>query len=425
MSLAAKELPVAANRPVAAHGGVYGKTILTLALVLRLGVVSMVLFCYPRNWLFSKAPDLGFLANSLSSGHGLSSPFGGSTGPTAFLAPGYPAILGLIFRLFGSYSFASAAAIMGLQTVFAVWTVAMIMRVARRIFGPPTANLAGAFWAISPPLIWLPAILWETGLSTLLLIGMVALAIHAVSKPGKDLWVVMGASCGLAMLVNPSLTLALFAILGWTVYQTRPRLRNGHWVCWLTLLAVFAPWPLRNARVLHAFIPLRSNFGYELWQGNHPGATGVFDARLEPLQNKREYADYAAKGEVAYMDNKSTEAKAYIHAQPGTFIRLSTERVVRFWTGAGSADNSGAVEAHTVVTSLLGLVGLAAMFKQRSAKVRARAMLFLLPIIVFPLPYYITHPDFRFRLLLDPLLTILSAYAVTQASSYWKSRREA
>jgi hypothetical protein len=425
MSLAAKELPVAANRPVAAHGGVYGKTILTLALVLRLGVVSMVLFCYPRNWLFSKAPDLGFLANSLSSGHGLSSPFGGSTGPTAFLAPGYPAILGLIFRLFGSYSFASAAAIMGLQTVFAVWTVAMIMHVARRIFGAPTANLAGAFWAISPPLIWLPAILWETGLSTLLLIGIVALAIHAVSKPGKDLWVVMGASCGLAMLVNPSLTLALFAILGWTVYQTRPRLRNGHWVCWLTLLAVFAPWPLRNARVLHAFIPLRSNFGYELWQGNHPGATGVFDARLEPLQNKREYADYAAKGEVAYMDNKSTEAKAYIHAQPGTFIRLSTERVVRFWTGAGSADNSGAVEAHTVVTSLLGLVGLAAMFKQRSAKVRARAMLFLLPIIVFPLPYYITHPDFRFRLLLDPLLTILSAYAVTQASSYWKSRREA
>jgi hypothetical protein len=425
MSLAAKELPVAANRPVAAHGGVYGKTILTLALVLRLGVVSMVLFCYPRNWLFSKAPDLGFLANSLSSGHGLSSPFGGSTGPTAFLAPGYPAILGLVFRLFGSYSFTSAAAIMGLQTVFAVWTVAMIMHVARRIFGAPTANLAGAFWAISPPLIWLPAILWETGLSTLLLIGMVALAIHAVSKPGKDLWVVMGASCGLAMLVNPSLTLALFAILGWTVYQTRPRLRNGHWVCWLTLLAVFAPWPLRNARVLHAFIPLRSNFGYELWQGNHPGATGVFDARLEPLQNKREYADYAAKGEVAYMDNKSTEAKAYIHAQPGTFIRLSTERVVRFWTGAGSADNSGAVEAHTVVTSLLGFVGLAAMFKQRSAKVRARAMLFLLPIIVFPLPYYITHPDFRFRLLLDPLLTILSAYAVTQASSYWKSRREA
>jgi hypothetical protein len=425
MSLAAKELPVAAARPVAAGGGVYGKTILTLALVLRLGVVSMVLFCYPRNWLFSKAPDLGFLAHSLSSGHGLSSPFGGSTGPTAFLAPGYPAILGLIFRLFGSYSFASAAAIMGVQTVFAVWTVAMIMHVARRIFGVRTANLAGTFWAISPPLIWMPAVLWETGLSTLLLIGMVALAIHAENNPGKGLWVVIGGYCGLAMLVNPSLMAALFVILGWTIYQSRPVWRSAPWICWLTLLAVFAPWPLRNARVLHTFIPLRSNFGYEIWQGNHPGATGVFEARLEPLQNKNEYADYAAKGEVAYMDNKSALAKAYIRAQPGRFIRLSAERVVRFWTGAGSADNSGAVEAHTVVTSLLGLVGLAALFKQRRAKDRARAMLFLLPIVVFPLPYYITHPDFRFRLLLDPLLTILSAYAVTQASSYWKTRHKA
>jgi 4-amino-4-deoxy-L-arabinose transferase-like glycosyltransferase len=425
MSMAGKELPVAAARPITVSEGVYGKTILAVALVLRLGVVSMVLFCYPRNWLFSKAPDLGFLANSLSSGHGLSSPFGGSTGPSAFLAPGYPAILGLVFRLFGSYSFTSAAAIMGLQTAFALLTVAMIIHVARRVFGAPTANLAGAFWALSPPLIWMPAILWETGLSALLLIGMVALAIHAASNPGKGLWVVMGAYCGLAMLVNPSLMPALFAILVWTIYQIRPVWRYGPWICWLTLFAVFAPWPLRNAQVLHAFIPLRSNFGYELWQGNHPGAVGVFDARLEPLQNKLEYADYAAKGEVAYMNDKSTQAKAYIRAEPGRFIRLSAERVVRFWTGAGSADNSGAVEAHTIVTSLLGLVGLAALFERRRAKDRARAMLFLLPIVVFPLPYYITHPDFRFRLLLDPLLTILSAYAVTRASLYWKTKPKA
>jgi hypothetical protein len=420
MNQVARKLAILATRPAATDGRLYGKTILALALVLRLGVVSMVLFCYPRNWLFSKAPDLGFLAHSLSSGHGLSSPFGGSTGPTAFLAPGYPTILALTFRLFGSYSFASAAAIMGLQTLCAVLTVAMIMQVASRSFGAPTANLAGAFWAVSPPLIWLPAVLWETGLSTLLLIGMVALAIQAMNSPGKGLWVVMGTYCGLAMLVNPSLMPALFTVLGWTIYQTRSAWHSAPWICWLTMLAVFAPWPLRNARMLHAFIPLRSNFGYELWQGNHPGATGVFDARLEPLQNKYEYADYAAKGEVAYMNKKSALAKAFIRAQPGTFIRLSAERVVRFWTGAGSEANSGAVEAHTVVTSLLGLVGLGALFIRHGGKNRAMAMLFLLPILVFPLPYYITHPDFRFRLLLDPLLTILSAYAVTQASSHWK-----
>ena len=253
--------------------------ILAVALALRLAVVGIVLFSYPRQWLFSKAPDLGYLACSLSSGHGLSSPFGGSTGPTAFLAPGYPGIVGLVFYLFGSYSLASAALIMGLQTMFGVLTVAAIMRVAGQLFGTATAKLAGIFWAVSPPLLWLPAVLWDTSLSALLLIGVVVLALRCVERPGNGLWAAMGGYCGLAMLVNPSLTLALFAVLGWSAWQTHSR----GWICWLVLLAVFAPWPVRNARMLDAFIPLRSNFGYEVWQGNHNGASGMFDAQARAV----------------------------------------------------------------------------------------------------------------------------------------------
>jgi len=41
--------------------------------------------------------------------------------------------------------------------------------------------------------------------------------------------------------------------------------------------------------------------------------------------------------------------------------------------------------------------------------------LFLLPLILFPLPYYITHAEFRYRLVVDPLLTILGAYAVSES----------
>ena len=196
-------------------------------------------------------------------------------------------------------------------------------------------------------------------------------------------------------------------------------------MCVLVLLAVFAPWPIRNARVLHAFIPLRSNFGYEVWQGNHPGATGLFDRTIEPLRNKQEYSDYAAKGEVVYMRDKGTLARDYIRAHPGEFLRLSAKRVARFWTGAGSAVNSGVVELHAVLTSLLGLSGLAALWRRRRVKDRGRAVLFLLPLLVFPLPYYITHAEFRFRLVLDPLLTILGAYAITRVGSYWQITRGA
>jgi hypothetical protein len=79
------------------------------------------------------------------------------------------------------------------------------------------------------------------------------------------------------------------------------------------------------------------------------------------------------------------------------------------------------VEGHVMLTSLLGLSGLAALFKRH----RAAAMLFLLPLLLFPLPYYITHPESRFRLVLDPLLTILSAYAVTRVGAFWKFARDA
>ena len=387
--------------------------ILALALSLRLMVVSIVVFFYPRNWLFSKAPDLVFLADSLRQGHGLCSPFGGSTGPSAFVAPGYPAILGFLFFVFGSHTAAAGAAMMALQLLFALMTVALILRIADRRFGRATARLAGVFWAASPPLLWLPVVLWETSLSILLLTGMVALALDGLGHAGPWYWPGVGVYCGAAMLVNPSLAPALCAMLGWTIYQAPTK----SLLCWLTLLAVFAPWPLRNAYALHAFIPFRSNFGYELWQGNHEGASGRFEATLEPLKNRQEYASYAAQGELVYMRRKASLAHSYIRAHPGVFLKRSAERAIRFWAGAGSLENNPLVAVHAIVTSLLGWAGVALVYRQD----RRLALLFLLPLFLFPLPYYLTHPDFRFRLVLDPLLTILSAYAVVRSHTLLKT----
>ena len=63
-----------------------------------------------------------------------------------------------------------------------------------------------------------------------------------------------------------------------------------------------------------------------------------------------------------------------------------------------------------MTTTLFGLWGAGLMLWRR----RADAALFVLPLVVFPLPYYLTHPDFRFRLVLEPVMIALGAYAVTQ-----------
>ncbi len=366
---------------------------------------------FPHNWLYSRGIELGTLAQSLVAGQGLSSPFGGSTGPTALLAPGYPAIIALFFRIFGSFTFTAAIAVMAMQLVFSLLTVFFIMQVARRSFGIRTANMSGGFWAVSLPLIWMPTIFWETCLSTLLLVGMMALALHCERTPSGPLWALMGAYSGLAGLVNPSLLPALLAVMGWAAWQTRKTLRYLP-VALLALSLVFAPWPIRNARVLHAFIPLRSTVGFELWVGNRAGASGFLDESQFPIFNRWEYDQYAAKGEVAYMRDKSGLAEAYIRAHPAAFLRLSVVRFFRFWTGTGNKDGSVFFSLHAVLTTSLGFMGIWRLLREGRLRLGA---LFLLPLTVFPLPYYITHAEFRYRLVVDPLLTILAAYALTSS----------
>ena len=384
--------------------------ILSLALLARLFILWFVVARFPHNWLYTRGIELGTLAQSLVAGQGLSSPFGGSTGPTALLAPGYPAIIALFFRIFGSFTFTAAIAVMGMQLLFSVTTVLLIMHVGQVCFGNRTAHLAGTFWAVSLPLIWMPTIFWETCLSTLLLLGMMALALRCEQQPSRYFWALMGAYCGLAALVNPALLLALLATLGWAWWQTRKTFLYSPLLSLLVLLLVFAPWPIRNARGLGAFIPLRSTVGLELWMGNRVGATGFLEEAQFPLFNRREYDQYAAKGEVAYMQDKSSLAKAYIRAHPGTFLRLSMVRFRRFWTGTGNKDGSVFFALHAILTTSLGAMGIWRLCKSGQISL---AVLFLLPLMLFPLPYYITHAEFRYRLVIDPLLTILAAYAVS------------
>ena len=383
--------------------------ILGVALLLRFLAFWFVVTRFPHDWMYSHGIELGTLAQSLAAGRGLDSPFGGSTGPTALLAPGYPALISVLFRIFGSLTFPAAIAVILMQLLFSVVTVLLIMMVAQRCFDSRTADLAGVFWAVSLPLLWMPEIFWETCLSTLLLVGMIALALRCERKPSRSLWALMGAYCGLGALVNPALLISLLGLLAWAAWQTRKTLRYWPLLSFLTLLLVFAPWPIRNALALGAFIPLRSTIGLELWMGNRSGATGLLDESVFPIFNRWEYDQYVAKGEVAYMRDKSALARAYIRAHPDAFLRLSGIRFIRFWTGNGSRNGSVIFILHAVLTTALGTLGGWHLWQRRRLRLAA---LFLLPLILFPLPYYITHAEFRYRLVVDPLLTILAAHAV-------------
>ncbi len=405
----------------AATPGLYLKSILALAAGLRLAAIAFQLASGPATHFFNRVGEVSFLAESLLSGHGLSSPWGPpATGPSAFLAPGYPLLIAAIFRILGAFSPASAIAIMLLQAGFGVFTVWIVVRIAAREFGPLTANIAGAFLAVGLPFLWLPAVFWDTSLCLLLLAISLALALRCARQPTHANWAFIGISACITLLINPSLALTLAALFLWTLYQARRSSLLHPLLAVLLLLAIYSPWPIRNARVLHAFIPLRSNLGFELWKGNRPGAAAIDDAVIYPVFNRAEFDAYAAQGEVAYMRAKSTLGRQEIEAHPDAFLRLTLRRFARYWTGTGSEPPAPILAAHEIATTLLALLGFAFLVRARRFSL---AILLALPLLLFPLPYYITHAELRFRILLEPVTTLLAAHAVGQLAGVIFARR--
>lgn len=394
---------------------IYGAALLMRLLAMWSGITS-----HPHTWLFSHPWEMGLLATSLLHHQGYSSPFGVPTGPTAFIAPGYPTLIAGIFAVFGIDTFASALVIMGMHIALSLVTIWLIMHVAEKAFDRRTATLAGAFWAVSLPLIFIPEIFWETSFSAACIIGAIVLALYLCKSPNVKAWVGFGACCAVMALINPALLFSLIAILGWLAWQSRPQSWRRPLLALVTLLLVFSPWPIRNAYRFHAFIPLRSTVGFELWMGNRPGANGRLDESIFPMFNKPELASYIAKGEVAYVQDKSDLAWAYIRSNPGWFADMTIRRIVRFWIGTGNKDTSSTFVVHGLLTTCFGFAGLALAWWRGK---RSFAMLAILPMLLFPLPYYVTHAEFRYRLNIDPLMTVLAAYAVTQLAAYFARRR--
>src|SRR5215467_12860808 len=90
--------------------------------------------------------ETGRVAHSLALSQGFSSPWPGTSGPTATVAPVYPLILAGVFRVFGMFSVGSALAILGLNSLFSALTVFPVYGLAEKVFGESTARWAGWTW---------------------------------------------------------------------------------------------------------------------------------------------------------------------------------------------------------------------------------------------------------------------------------------
>jgi hypothetical protein len=275
--------------------------------------------------------------------------FPGIEGPSAHVAPLYPALLAILYSLFGIGTFAAAIA----QTAFAILVTASLCALlpyaARKLeLGEGSGVLAGLFLAIAPLNLWVETSgSWEQPLASLTVLGLLL----GFSKQSRTGWKIgpslffLGILFGLAGLLSPGLVPAgILIILGEFLSKKEHRSSIVRASLILALLGavVTGPWILRNYRTFGAFIPIRGNLGLELALGNHDQANGKTFAigwedpadpiqRIHPFNSDSTRARLAEVGEVEFMKEKLHTSLEWIKEHPGRTAELTGRRFVLFW----------------------------------------------------------------------------------------------
>src|SRR6202046_202529 len=369
--------------------------------------------------------ETGNIAMALATGKGYSSPMRSDTGPTAWLAPVYPLMLAGIFCVFGVFTLHSFYAAAALNIIFSAATCVPIYFAGRRIGGLGAASVAAWVWAVFPNAIVIPfQWIWDTSLTALLAATILWATLALDETRRMRDWCAYGFLWGFTLLTNPALATTLPFLLGWAVYRER---RSGHGLGRLfagpaaalgVAVLCCVPWTVRNYAEFHKFIPLRSNFPFELWIGNNK----VFDDR-SPNINARvtrygEARRYGQLGETAFMQEKWRLASEFMRTHKRLEVRLTRWRFMSFWLGSFrpvedfEKANSAwirAIFALNFLTAIGGAIGIAVLWRARRGYAFPGGVL----VVVVPLVYYVTHASLRYRHPIDPIVLTLTAIALT------------
>ena len=404
-------------------------TSLLLIVVVALGV-RFAFAWYEARQISEKAlsivpfqTETGHIAYSIASGRGFSSPFQRDTGPTAWLAPVYPCLFAGIFKLFGTYTLHSFFAALFLNVLFSAGACVPLFYAGKRIAGLGVASAAAWLWALFPNAVIIPfEWIWDTSLSALLVATLLSATLELAESRRLLDWSLYGFLWGFALLTNPAIGLLLPFFLAWAAYRTRGHNRGANSFLRPLLAASIAalccvPWTVRNYVQFHRFIPLRSNFAFELYIGNNENYDDEHRLRPGAVTQDREILRYLHMGETAFMDEEKRKAVAFITAHPRIESWLITQRFVDFWTGTAtpiaSFRQADSLWLRLILLcndaaplcALLGIIVLLATKNVYASPVVA------VPVF-FPLLYYVTHTSLRYRHPIDPVVMLLAAVGV-------------
>ena len=340
-----------------------------------------------------------------------------------FYPPLYPYFIAVLHR-----AFSSLAAVAWVQAAVGALLVPAVGRVGSSAFSPRVGLLAAVVVAFYPDFVWFSVHFWSETLFVVLLWWAIERVLRSDAASATGAAVAGGVLWGLATLTRElTLYLAPLALL-WILRgearrgtrRASPGVRRACAFA-LGLVLTILPWTIRNAIVFHAFIPVSTMGGSNLWQGNVPLTHLEVHAALGKIEDPVERDRQARK--LAW--------EAIRARQPGWIFEKLREQMPEFWkAGSEVLDHvisrgacrplrpgeqmalEVAVVGPYLAVLALALVGLA----------RARpgpAPVFLLVLLAaWNAAHVVAYATTRFRLPVLPVLFLFASAAVVGGGDF-------
>jgi 4-amino-4-deoxy-L-arabinose transferase-like glycosyltransferase len=323
-----------------------------------------------------------------------------------FHPPLYPYFLAAAHAPFGSLF-----AIKLLQAFLGSLLVPAVIRLTDRAFGGRAAIVAGTIAALYPEFIWYASHFWCETIFLTLLWWAVERVLAADAGRSTRTAAIAGFLFGLAILTRETL-LYLLPIAALWLGSAREEKGKARAAALVTAaFLVVAPWTVRNWIQFHAFIPVSTGGGLNLYQGNAPiSRTEVYN-EYDAKEGKVEQFQWArAAGLKVIWDRQpawlfekirdegprlfEVDSLALIHARRGAYGRVDC---------ASYRSAAVVILLPWIVLALATVVGLS-----RMKWTRERTFLVVLAF-AYLLLHIATHGFSRYRLPVVPAFIVLGA----------------
>lgn len=322
----------------------------------------------------------------------------GAVAPNAYITPGYPIFLALIYQASGYAGGDAVVAVRLAQALVSSLTVLLLILIGRKMADWRTGCLAGILLAIYPSAVWSVGVLLTEAIFLAFFLLALYLILVALDKAGQLIWwLPVGIVVGAGLLIRP-VALILIPVIG--LMTIRP-FSLGTIKIWALitagLVAAMLPWWLRNYFSLHQWI-------WTATQSANPFYAGM----LPYFQNDSSLVPPEVRSGDAMKDNLIMLQHAFVQ-KPRLFLQWFTIGKTFFlysfpWNDSPPRTGGLAelLKIHQPVLAL-GIAGMATLWRNRAAQV------IILTIIFYTLFQLMFVPMFRYGFPVYPLFALLAS----------------